>query len=365
MFEEGPQIGGSLTRRASAESKHVSRDRSREPERSPDQTGRGWMPPAFPPTGGHVSGAESSSSGGMKRFRNILLFAGLDDGPVPRRVLERALSLARTNKAKLTLIDVVRESELFREILPPGRLARVRRDRRRSLTRLAAVAQEQGLETETELAVGKPFLEIIRRVDRSEHDLVMTDGGHAIRAGGTIDSTTIHLMRKCPCVIWVVRPHAVSQYTRVLAAIDPDATDPGKDSLNRKIMELAISIAKIERSEVHVVHVWELRGIPAGSSGEIWKRSEAASRSGIKRRLFGFLADCDLGPDPRVHFLAGTPAIAISELASRERIDLLVMGTVCRTGVRGFFIGNTAEGVLERVDCSLLTVKPDGFFSPI
>ena len=41
------------------------------------------------------------------------------------------------------------------------------------------------------------------------------------------------------------------------------------------------------------------------------------------------------------------------------------MGTFCRTGVRRFFIGNTAEGVLERVDCSLLTVKPDGLVSPI
>ena len=58
--------------------------------------------------------------------------------------------------------------------------------------------------------------------------------------------------------------------------------------------------------------------------------------------------------------LRGSSAVAISEVASDERIDLLVMGTACRTGIRGFFVGNTAEGVLERVDCSLLTVKPNG-----
>ena len=44
---------------------------------------------------------------------------------------------------------------------------------------------------------------------------------------------------------------------------------------------------------------------------------------------------------------------------------LLVMGTLCRTGIPGFFIGNTAETILNQVDCSVLTVKPKGFVSPV
>ncbi|MCP4205210.1 MAG: universal stress protein [bacterium] len=300
----------------------------------------------------------------MESFRNILFVAGLDHGPVPRRALERALSLARANRAKLTFIDVVHEPELFREILPPGILARVRGDRCRLLTRLAAVAQERGVETETEPAAGKPFLEITRKVQRSEHDLVITTGGSSL-GEGAIDRTTMQLMRRCPCATWVLRAHAANRFTRVLAAIDPDPADPEKDSLNRRIVELATSMAKLERGVLHVVHVWQLPRIPPGSSGEVWKRWEATARSEINRRLSEFLAEYDLGPDPRVHLVAGRPAVAISELASEERIDLLVMGTFCRTGVRRFFIGNTAEGVLERVDCSLLTVKPDGFVSPI
>lgn len=321
------------------------------------------MRPPFAPTGGHIPGAESRSSGGTKRFRNILLLASLDEGPVPRRVFQRALSFARANKAKLTLIDVLRGPELFREVLPPGSLARFRADRRRSLTRLAAVAQERDVETETELAVGKSFLEIIRKVRRSEHDLVITTGGRSLGAG-VIDSTTLQLMRRCPCATWVLRAHAANRLTRVLAAIDPDPADPEKDSLNRRIVELATSMAKLERGVLHVVHVWQLPGAPPGS-GEVWKSWAASARGEINRRLSEFLAEYDLGPDPRLHLVTGRPAVAISELASEERIDLLVMGTFCRTGVRRFFIGNTAEGVLERVDCSLLTVKPDGLVSPI
>ena len=299
----------------------------------------------------------------MARFRNILLVAEVEEGPVPRRFLERALSLARANRAKLTFIGVVHEPELFREILPPERLARTRREQRRSLTQLAAAADERGVEAETVLAVGRPFPEITRKVQHSGHDLVMTQGGRESGAG-VIDSTTMQLMRKCPCAIWVARPQVSHQHPGVLAAIDPVGTDPERESLNRRIMEVAISMARLESTELHVVHVWEFSGIPPGAYGEVWKSWEVTARSEIERRLSEFLAGYELGPDPRVHLLAGRPAIAISELASEEQIDLLVMGTVCRTGVRGFFVGNTAEGVLERVDCSLLTVKPDGFASP-
>ncbi len=58
-------------------------------------------------------------------------------------------------------------------------------------------------------------------------------------------------------------------------------------------------------------------------------------------------------------------AKAIVKLTKNKAIDLLVMGTVCRTGLAGFLIGNTAEKVLSEVNCSVLTVKPEGFVTPV
>jgi nucleotide-binding universal stress UspA family protein len=46
-----------------------------------------------------------------------------------------------------------------------------------------------------------------------------------------------------------------------------------------------------------------------------------------------------------------------------EVIDLVVMGTVARAGIAGMLIGNTAERVLRKLPCSVLTVKPDVFVS--
>jgi len=68
---------------------------------------------------------------------------------------------------------------------------------------------------------------------------------------------------------------------------------------------------------------------------------------------------------PEVFLLKGEAGTLITELVQAKAIDLIVMGTVSRAGVSGLLIGNTAEKVLHQVDCSVLTVKPEGFISPV
>jgi nucleotide-binding universal stress UspA family protein len=41
------------------------------------------------------------------------------------------------------------------------------------------------------------------------------------------------------------------------------------------------------------------------------------------------------------------------------------MGTVARTGISGFVMGNTAETILSQIDCSVLAIKPPGFETPV
>jgi nucleotide-binding universal stress UspA family protein len=67
----------------------------------------------------------------------------------------------------------------------------------------------------------------------------------------------------------------------------------------------------------------------------------------------------------RVLHLKGRPAPTIIRRVEEEKIDTLVMGTVARVDIAGFFIGNTAETILSRVTCSVLAVKPEGFVTPV
>jgi len=55
----------------------------------------------------------------------------------------------------------------------------------------------------------------------------------------------------------------------------------------------------------------------------------------------------------------------IPELVKHKDIDLIVMDTIGRTGIPGMIMGNTAERLLDRVECSILAIKPEGYISPV
>ncbi len=68
---------------------------------------------------------------------------------------------------------------------------------------------------------------------------------------------------------------------------------------------------------------------------------------------------------PQTHLLQGSPRSKIPVFASEIKADLVVMGTVARTGLPGFFMGNTAETILNQLNCSVLAIKPPGFETPV
>ena len=51
--------------------------------------------------------------------------------------------------------------------------------------------------------------------------------------------------------------------------------------------------------------------------------------------------------DHQIHLQKSEAEAVIPMLAHEKQVDLIVMGTVCRTGIAGVFIGNTAEKILQ------------------
>ena len=68
-------------------------------------------------------------------------------------------------------------------------------------------------------------------------------------------------------------------------------------------------------------------------------------------------------PDLHRHLDNGPAQYVVPRSARELAVDLVVMGTVARTGIDGFFMGNTAERILGELDGSVLTMKPPGFTS--
>ena len=68
---------------------------------------------------------------------------------------------------------------------------------------------------------------------------------------------------------------------------------------------------------------------------------------------------------PQVHIVKGKAHKVIQDLVQEQKADLVVMGTVARTGIPGVITGNTAESILNNIGCSVLAVKPPGFVTPV
>ena len=231
---------------------------------------------------------------------------------------------------------------------------------------------------------GKRFLEIIRDVLRAERDLVIKLAESADAGSRMLGSNDMHLLRKCPCPVWLLRPGVATRFRCVLAAVDVDervSAKAGKvnQGLNRKILEMASSLALGDSAELHVVHVWDaigesvMRGAFMPTPEEEIRAYVDAERIRHSRALDEVLdaLKSTHGHDaldylkPARHLPQGAARKEIPALVRQIQADVLVMGTVARTGIPGFFIGNTAETILNRIDCSVLAVKPEGFLTPV
>ena len=65
------------------------------------------------------------------------------------------------------------------------------------------------------------------------------------------------------------------------------------------------------------------------------------------------------------HLIKGWARKEIPNLAKEIDTDIIVMGTVARTAIPGVFMGNTAETILNKINCSVLAIKPGGFKTPV
>jgi len=311
----------------------------------------------------------------MKQFKSILAIS--DQDALGEAAIERAATLARGCQARLTVVAVneplPREvTHLVNLMLPQDLEEFARREREDELAHAVWPIQERGGAVEIRVLVGDPVAEITREVLRGGHDLVvMADASTQGLMEWLVGTPAVQLIRKCPCPIWLVKGKWRQRCTRILAAVDPDSEDESRNALNTRIMDVAVSLAQQEQSEIHVVHVWT-----AIEEKLIMDRRSAARDEADKdvlegwgahrKRLDAFLERYALeNLQHHVHLVRGEPASVIPRIAKHREVDLVIVGSRCRRGIARFLAGNAAERILARVDCPVLTVKPEDVLSQV
>src|SRR5262245_54736671 len=134
---------------------------------------------------------------------------------------------------------------------------------------------------------------------------------------------------------------------KILVPVDFSHTD-------ELVMRLASTLARDTGAGLLIVHVEEpplayggcemYYGIPDPAKPDLHEMLERVKP-----------ADPQLAFEHRM--VIGEPAAAIVELAKEENADLIVMGTHGRTGLSRVLMGSTAEAVVRRAPCPVLTWK--------
>lgn len=272
-----------------------------------------------------------------------------------RTAFRQALALAEQTGARLTLLHSTWHEG---EVVALGEAGRA------ALDALVTEAIGAGRTARLEVTDRRAWLALLQAAARGESGLVVVGKRDALQ-GPTerrLGSVATKLVRKCPAPVWAVRPGHDLDHKLVLAATD--LTPVGDRALG-----WAASVARWRSAALHVVHAWRLdpeqRQLAKDLDPAEWATTLEGLRADVRAAVLERCEGLELSEEPTLHLSRKTPASAIREAVEHLVPDLLVMGSLSRGGRAGVLVGETAERLVARLDCSMLVLKPDDFVSPV
>ncbi|MFD0966282.1 universal stress protein UspE [Seminibacterium arietis] len=168
------------------------------------------------------------------------------------------------------------------------------------------------------------------------------------------------LLRKCTAPIMIVKDGDWKHQRRILIAVNVADEEDNHCIFNDELVTLGIDLADIlERGNVHLVTAYPPTPInmaidlPEFNTTEYDDsiRSQYLINMKALRQKFGIDED-------HTHVLEGFPEEVIPKVAEEIGAEMVVLGTIGRTGLSAAFLGNTAEHVISKLNCNLLAIKP-------
>jgi universal stress protein E len=289
----------------------------------------------------------------------------LDSDHPEQIALDKALWLAGILSADVTLLTSVYEpyasenSSLNEETRTRIRQARTESSHRWVESFLPEV-EARNLKGHTEVHWQKHLHDaVMESLRNTDFDLVIK-GTHP---HGMMDRIFTHtdwnLMRHCPAPVMLVKTPTPWKHNRVLTSVDATSPDQGHILINDNILQFAEHMADHFATDLHLVNAYPQVAIafamvpevtaPDDIQKYISEQHEEACE--LLARKFNVNLD-------HVHIAEGETLDVVSSVAKKIEADLLVVGSVGRSGIAGVLIGNTAEQLLDKVPCDVLVIKP-------
>lgn len=295
------------------------------------------------------------------------LLVATDLSPLADAALDRAMSFAARDGAKITLVFVEPDytatpamgSLESAAILEWTATSQELRDNDLAgLEERAGRVRGAGVDVATILRKGSPDDVIPEVAAEVGADLVVvsTHGRTGIRRF-LLGSVAEHVVRRSPVTVLVTRGEGRGDFRRVLVGTD---FSPAADKALRQAVALSAPGAIID-----VVHVWHY---PPGAWGleTLADRTDAlaalqtALTEGAQERGDRLLEEWkDSGRQVRFELLHGPAASAMTARAETTGADLVAIGTHGYRGFRRFLLGSIAEATVRHAPCSVLVAHAE------
>ena len=303
----------------------------------------------------------------MTALRNILVL--MDPGAERQPAFDAALALARRTGARIELL-VNEFQDLHVGYFEPMTAGvqefhdALLAAHRAMLDEYVRAAGEAGVTALGEALWGSPFHEVVlARVAATRPDLVVKHTEFHGRLERTLfTGSDWHLVRDCPVPLLLVKDPARLAGARIVACIDPMHAHDKPAALDVQLIRRGASLVELLGGELHALHVASLP-VPVGLVGDAWVAAAAMPSpeellSSAREACERLAAERGLSRS-RLHLRLGAPAREIVAAARELEAGLLVMGVVSRRRLERWFVGNTAEAVLDRAPCNLWVEKPE------
>ncbi|KTD57622.1 universal stress protein [Legionella shakespearei] len=308
----------------------------------------------------------------MQQFHNILFVSnGVDE---ETDALQHAIRLAADNKANLDILIICppfpHNLDEYKSSYEAFLIEKMNQTVKSAKTSLSLNKKKLSIKLEIECGT-TPDIRIIRRVLRHSYDLVVKTAETNGNKKG-FRALDMALLRQCPCALFLHRPINPDETIHVAVAIDPKDEDASGHDLAINLLRLSHALSIHYKAKLSVITCWDcaledylrhnvLIDIPQPELNEMVMKESRSHYSA----LCALIHEAGIKDQPTIYHLKGRPSEFIPASINANKIDILVMGTVARTGISGFIIGNTAENILQKINCSLWALKPQGFVSPV
>lgn len=307
----------------------------------------------------------------MEKYKKIL--AVIDPTTDNQKALKRAVELARHSGGQITAFLTIYDFSYEMTTMLSGEEREAMRqsminDRKQWLNEKIDEIEHESVAIDTCIIWhNRPFEKIIKKVLTENFDIVIKGTHQHDKLKSVIFTPTDwHILRKCPCPVLLVKEHNWPVNGNLLTALNIGTDDEEHMVLNKKLTQEAVIFSSLIKANIHLVNSYP--GTPVNIAIEIPEFNASEYNDTMlnhhKLAMTNHANDFSI-PLENTHVKEGLPEDVIQSISEKIDAELVVLGTIGRTGISAALIGNTAEHVIDRLNCDVLAIKPEGYISPL